>query len=68
MGFTLTAKENAQFKAMVYHTVMMYHFFTLAHFTGPGHPMKPQRLALTHSLVFHYDLNKSMQVILPFYA
>ena len=41
---------------------------TLALFTGPGHPMKPQRLALTHSLVFHYDLNKSMQVILPFYA
>ncbi|KAF6041339.1 HDAC3 [Bugula neritina] len=35
---------------------------------GPGHPMKPQRLALTHSLVFHYDLSKSMEVYRPYKA
>jgi acetoin utilization deacetylase AcuC-like enzyme len=29
---------------------------------GSGHPMKPQRLALTNSLVFSYDLYKKMEV------
>ncbi|CAN7949506.1 unnamed protein product [Ixodes hexagonus] len=29
---------------------------------GPGHPMKPQRLSVTHSLVLHYGLYKKMQV------
>ena len=27
-----------------------------------GHPMKPHRLAVTHSLVFNYGLHKQMQV------
>uniref|UniRef100_A0A494B9Q7 Histone deacetylase 3 n=1 Tax=Mus musculus TaxID=10090 RepID=A0A494B9Q7_MOUSE len=27
---------------------------------GAGHPMKPHRLALTHSLVLHYGLYKKM--------
>ena len=36
--------------------------------TGPGHPMKPHRLALTHSLVFHYDLAKSMEVSISVFA
>ncbi|XP_067951694.1 histone deacetylase 3-like [Watersipora subatra] len=35
---------------------------------GPGHPMKPHRLSLTHSLVFHYDLCKSMEVYRPYHA
>uniref|UniRef100_A0A8C8S8K4 Histone deacetylase 3 n=1 Tax=Pelusios castaneus TaxID=367368 RepID=A0A8C8S8K4_9SAUR len=26
---------------------------------GAGHPMKPHRLALTHSLVLHYGLYKT---------
>lgn len=29
---------------------------------GAGHPMKPHRLALTHSLVLHYGLYKKMIV------
>ena len=29
---------------------------------GPGHPMKPHRLAVTHSLVLNYGLHKRMQV------
>ena len=31
---------------------------------GAGHPMKPHRLALTHSLVLHYGLYKKMIVSL----
>ena len=30
--------------------------------TGQGHPMKPHRLALTHSLVLNYGLYKMMEV------
>ena len=29
---------------------------------GQGHPMKPHRLALTHSLVLNYGLYKTMEV------
>jgi histone deacetylase 3 len=32
---------------------------------GPNHPMKPQRLAATHSLVVNYELDKHMTVISP---
>ena len=32
---------------------------------GPGHPMKPHRLAVTHSLVFNYDLHNRMTVFRP---
>uniref|UniRef100_A0A023FUV4 Histone deacetylase n=1 Tax=Amblyomma cajennense TaxID=34607 RepID=A0A023FUV4_AMBCJ len=35
---------------------------------GPGHPMKPQRLSVTHSLVMHYGLYKKMQVFRPYRA
>jgi len=35
---------------------------------GPGHPMKPQRLAVTHSLVLHYGLYKKMQLHRPYRA
>ncbi|XP_052774900.1 histone deacetylase 3-like [Mya arenaria] len=35
---------------------------------GPGHPMKPQRIALTHCLVMHYNLHKKMQVYRPYQA
>lgn len=31
---------------------------------GAGHPMKPHRLSLTHSLVLHYGLYKKMMVML----
>eukprot|EP01134_Creolimax_fragrantissima_P006046 CFRG6046T1 len=35
---------------------------------GPGHPMKPQRLALTHDLVLNYGLYKKMEVYRPYRA
>ncbi|XP_076440850.1 histone deacetylase 3-like [Babylonia areolata] len=35
---------------------------------GQGHPMKPHRIALTHSLVLHYDLHKKMKVYKPYRA
>ena len=35
---------------------------------GPGHPMKPHRLSVTHSLVLNYGLHKRMQVFRPYIA
>ncbi|CAH1775409.1 unnamed protein product, partial [Owenia fusiformis] len=35
---------------------------------GPGHPMKPHRLSLTHSLVLHYGMYKKLQVYRPYKA
>lgn len=35
---------------------------------GVGHPMKPQRLSITHSLVFNYNLHKKMNVYRPYKA
>ena len=35
---------------------------------GPGHPMKPHRLSVTHSLVLNYGLHKGMQVFRPYVA
>ncbi|ELU06885.1 hypothetical protein CAPTEDRAFT_184599 [Capitella teleta] len=34
---------------------------------GPGHPMKPQRMAVTHNLVLNYGLQKKMQASDPMY-
>lgn len=30
--------------------------------SGPHHPMKPQRLVVTHSLILNYGLGKHLQV------
>lgn len=35
---------------------------------GPNHPMKPHRLALTHSLVLNYGLYRKMSVYRPYRA
>ncbi|XP_043205284.1 histone deacetylase 3-like [Amphibalanus amphitrite] len=35
---------------------------------GPSHPMKPHRLAVTHSLVLNYGLYKKMHVYKPYRA
>ncbi|XP_072016454.1 histone deacetylase 3-like [Amphiura filiformis] len=35
---------------------------------GPGHPMKPHRLSLTHNLVLSYGLYKKLQVYRPYRA
>ncbi|KAK9820648.1 hypothetical protein WJX81_005680 [Elliptochloris bilobata] len=36
-----------------------------SYYYGPGHPMKPHRLRLTHSLVIHYGLANLMEVYRP---
>lgn len=35
---------------------------------GARHPMKPQRLACTHSLILNYDLHKKMEMITSYKA
>ncbi|XP_077291352.1 histone deacetylase 3 [Arctopsyche grandis] len=35
---------------------------------GPGHPMKPHRLAVIHSLVLNYGLHSRMQIYRPYRA
>ncbi|KAK0068635.1 histone deacetylase 3 [Biomphalaria pfeifferi] len=35
---------------------------------GPGHPMKPHRISLTHSLVLRYGLHKKMKLYRPYQA
>jgi len=35
---------------------------------GPGHPMKPHRISLTHCLVLRYDLHKKMKLYRPYHA
>ncbi|KAK9729626.1 putative histone deacetylase 1-B [Basidiobolus ranarum] len=32
---------------------------------GPGHPMKPQRMRMTHNLVVNYGLHKKMEILRP---
>ena len=38
------------------------------HYYGPGHPMKPHRLQMTHNLVLAYNLYKKMDVYRPHWA
>lgn len=33
---------------------------------GPGHPMKPHRLSVIHSLIMKYGLHKKMQIYRPY--
>jgi acetoin utilization deacetylase AcuC-like enzyme len=35
---------------------------------GPGHPMKPHRLALTHQLILGYGLDKHLDMYRPHVA
>ena len=39
-----------------------------SYYYGPGHPMKPHRLQMTHSLVTAYSLYKKMEVYRPHHA
>lgn len=32
------------------------------YYYGPGHPMKPHRIRMTHNLLLHYGLYQKMQV------
>jgi len=33
---------------------------------GPGHPMKPHRVRMTHNLLLNYDLYKKMEIYVCF--
>ena len=35
------------------------------HYYGPGHPMKPARLKMTHHLVLGYNLHREMDMLVP---
>mmetsp|Transcript_16717 Transcript_16717/g.46703 ORF Transcript_16717/g.46703 Transcript_16717/m.46703 type:complete len:524 (-) Transcript_16717:103-1674(-) len=35
------------------------------YYYGPGHPMKPHRIRMTHNLVLHYGLYREMEVYRP---
>ncbi|KAL2515644.1 Histone deacetylase 6 [Forsythia ovata] len=35
---------------------------------GQGHPMKPHRVRMAHSLIVHYNLHQRMEIIRPFPA
>lgn len=35
---------------------------------GPGHPMKPHRLSVIHSLVLNYNLHKKLEIYRPYRA
>ena len=39
-----------------------YHPETGSYYYGPGHPMKPQRIKMTHNLVLNYGLYKKMEI------
>lgn len=36
-----------------------------SYYYGPGHPMKPHRVKMAHSLILHYGLYKQMEVFQP---
>ncbi|EEA05804.1 RPD3/HD1 histone deacetylase, putative [Cryptosporidium muris RN66] len=36
-----------------------------SYYYGPGHPMKPQRIRMAHSLILSYDLYKHMEIYRP---
>ena len=38
------------------------------YYYGPGHPMKPHRLQMTHNLVLSYQLYRKMEVFCPHIA
>lgn len=57
------------FSAMSQHRVAYFYNPDVGNFHyGPGHPMKPHRLSVTHSLVLNYGLHKKMQIYRPYRA
>ena len=53
-----------KFVSMYYNYIIEFSHLCHHHYKGPGHPMKPHRLSLTHSLVLNYGLYKKMEVSL----
>lgn len=49
--------------------VCYFHGETIGeYYYGPGHPMKPHRLQMTHNLILAYSLYKKMDVYRPHWA
>jgi histone deacetylase 1/2 len=49
--------------------VCYFHADTIGeYYYGPGHPMKPHRLQMTHNLILSYNLYKKMDVYRPHWA
>ena len=49
--------------------VCYFHGETIGeYYYGPGHPMKPHRLQMTHNLILSYSLYKKMDVYRPHWA
>ena len=49
--------------------VCYFHDYSIGeYYYGPGHPMKPHRLQITHNLVLSYNLYKKMEVFRPHHA
>ncbi|CAH1763544.1 5660_t:CDS:10 [Entrophospora sp. SA101] len=46
--------------------VVYYYDEDVGNFTyGPGHPMKPHRMRMTHDLVINYNLFRKMEILTP---
>jgi len=55
--------------AMGKQKVCYFHADTIGeYYYGPGHPMKPHRLQMTHSLILSYNLYKKLDVYRPHQA
>ena len=49
--------------------VCYFHAETIGeYYYGPGHPMKPHRLQMTHNLILSYNMYKKMDVYRPHHA
>ena len=53
---------NFHYGKLIRHTFYLSTYLASCGQTGPNHPMKPHRLALTHSLVLNYGLYRKMSV------
>lgn len=60
-GFALTGGPEARKKRVCY----FYDPDVGNYYYGQGHPMKPQRIRMTHSLLSHYNILNRMEVLRP---
>lgn len=63
-GNSLTAGPEGKKRKVAY----FYDSEVGNYYYGQGHPMKPHRIRMTHSLLMHYGLDQKMEVLKPFPA
>eukprot|EP00250_Pteridium_aquilinum_P001299 c11510_g1_i1 orf=228-1940(+) len=63
-GNSLSAGPEGKKKKVTYY----YDSDVGNYYYGQGHPMKPHRIRMTHSLLVHYGLHRKMEVHRPFPA